>query len=181
MTGVNIITILLAVRSCGILCHPSTDSCSLVSLLLWIHIIEHNMPTDTRDGDFHDLESNDAEIGVAHNLIDSRRSPQNSLDHAEHAYPSAYHASMTGKGMITPSPNEECFPAPPPPLRQSQILPVVVPIGMRTSWSTTPVLTTHFRWFSRVSTKPTFRRSRANIQCLADLSAWKPHWWQWYA
>ncbi len=95
--------------------------------------MEHNMPADTRDGDFHDPESNDAEIGVAHNLIDSLRSPQNSLDHAEHAYPSGYHASTTGKGMTTPSPNEEPFPAIHPPLTQPHNPQVVASIGMHTS------------------------------------------------
>ncbi len=107
--------------------------------------MEHDMPADTRDDDLHDTESNDAEIGIAHSLIDSRRSPPNSLDQAEYAYPSAYHASTTGKGMTTPSLDKEPFPAPPPPLRQPQSLPFIPPIGMCTSRSTTPILTTHFR------------------------------------
>ncbi len=95
--------------------------------------MEHDMPANTRDNDLHNPESNDVEIGIAHNLIDSRRSPQNSFDQAERSYPSAYHASTIGKGMTMPSPDEEPFPAPPPPLRQSQSPPVVAPIGMRTS------------------------------------------------
>ncbi|SJL19031.1 uncharacterized protein ARMOST_22638 [Armillaria ostoyae] len=91
--------------------------------------MEHNMPADTRDNDLHDPEFNDAEIGIAHNFIDCLRSSPDSLDQAEYAYPSAYHASTTGKGMTTPSPDEEPFPAPPPPLRQPQSPPVVAPIG----------------------------------------------------
>ncbi len=82
-------------------------------------IMEHDIPADTRDNDFHGPESNDAEIGIAHNLTNSRRNSKNSLDQAEHCYPSAYHASTTGKRMTAPFPNEEPFPAPPPPLRQS--------------------------------------------------------------
>ncbi len=95
--------------------------------------MEHHMPADTRDNDLHDPESNDAEIGIAHNLINSRRNSKNSLDQAEHSYPSAYHASMTGKGMTTPSPNEEPFQAIHPPLTQPHIPQVVASIGMHTS------------------------------------------------
>ncbi len=67
--------------------------------------MEHDMPTNTRDNNLHNPESNDIEIGIAHNLIDSRRSPQNPLDQAERSYPSAYHASTIGKGMTMPSPD----------------------------------------------------------------------------
>ncbi len=95
--------------------------------------MEHDIPTDTRDNDLHNPESNDTDIGVTHNLINSRRKSKNSLDQVEHSYPSACHSSTTEKGMTMSSPNEEPFPAIHPPLMQPHIPQVIASIGMCTS------------------------------------------------